>query len=89
MSKACLQLILCSDDVESRPRVRRRERGVKLSVIDGGRRAVAVERTNPWEALLGVFDLTVLIAQANYAAFVAASLTAIELHIWTDPEQMN
>jgi hypothetical protein len=74
MSKAHLRLILCSDDVEPQVRDRRRERAFKLAVIDGGRPAVAAER-EPWEALLGLFDLAGLAVQANCAAFIAASLT--------------
>jgi hypothetical protein len=88
MSKAHLQLILCSDDVEPQVRDRRRERPFKLSVIEGGRRPIAAER-EPWEALLGLFDLAGLAVQANCAAFVAASLTVLELHGWTDPEQTS
>lgn len=80
MSKARLHLIRCSDDVEPQARVRRRERAFKLSVIDGGRRTIAAERENPWDALFGLFDLTVAVAQANCAAFVAASLTVLEAH---------
>jgi hypothetical protein len=88
MSKAHLRLIRCSDDIEPQVRDRRRERAFRLSVIDGGRGAIAVER-EPWEALLGLFDLAGLAVQANCAAFVAASLTALELQGWTDPERTN
>jgi len=93
MSKARLRLILCSDDIETEARARRRERRLHLSVIDGGRRAIAAERANPrgnpWDALLGLFDLAVLASQTNYLVFVAASLTALELHGWTDPKQTD
>ena len=86
MSKARLRLIRCSDDVEPVARDRRRERSFQLSVIDGGRRAIAGERAKPRATpgalLLEMFDLAILASQANYLAFVAASLTALELHGW-------
>jgi hypothetical protein len=89
MSKPRLRLIHCSDDIEPQVRDRRRERSFQLSVIDGGRRAVAAERESPLEALFGLFDLAVLVAHANCAAFIAASLTTLDPHGWTDPEQTN
>ncbi|UPJ50177.1 hypothetical protein IVB30_01715 [Bradyrhizobium sp. 200] len=89
MSKARLHLIRCSGDIEPEARARRRERRVHLSIIDGGRAAIAAERQNPnpWEALLDLRDLAVLVSQVNYLAFVGAGLTALELHGWTDPKQ--
>lgn len=93
MSKARLRLILCSDDIETEARVRGRERRFHLSVIDGGRRAIATDRTspsaNPWDSLRDLFDLAILVSQTNYLAFVAASLTVLELHGWPDPRQAN
>jgi hypothetical protein len=53
-------------------------------VIDGGKRAIAVPAGDPWQALLELFDLGLLVSRTNYLAFVAASLTAIDLHGWTD-----
>jgi hypothetical protein len=53
-------------------------------VIDGGKRATAVPAGDPWRALLELFDLGLLVSQTNYLAFVAASLTALELHGWAD-----
>ncbi|MCA6120089.1 hypothetical protein J6524_35385 [Bradyrhizobium sp. WSM 1738] len=89
MSKARLHLIHCSDKIEPQARVRRRQRRFQLSIIDGGKRAIAAERENPWEGLIGLFDLAILVAEANYAAFVAASLATIEVHRWSDPEQLE
>jgi hypothetical protein len=34
--------------------------------------------------MLDLFDLGILVCRANYLAFAAASLTAIELHGWAD-----
>jgi len=53
-------------------------------VINGGKRAIAVPAGDPWQALLELFDLGLLVSQTNYLAFVAASLTALELHCWAD-----
>ncbi|XSC44411.1 hypothetical protein ACF1BQ_043890 [Bradyrhizobium sp. RDT10] len=39
--------------------------------------------------MLDLFDLGILVSQANYLTFVAASLTAIELHGWADPKQAS
>ena len=91
MPKARLHLIVCSGDIGTEARDRQRERSFQLSVIDGGRRAIVAQRgnpgENPWGGLLDLFDLAVVVSQANYQAFVAASLTALELHGWTDLKQ--
>jgi hypothetical protein len=87
MPKARLHLIVCSDGPEARDR--RRERSFRPSVIDGGKRATAVPAGDPWQALLELFDLGLLVSRTNYLAFVAASLTALELHGWADPKQAN
>jgi hypothetical protein len=84
MPKARLRLILCSDDVGPDARRRRSDRSFRPSVIDGGKRAIAVPAADPWRALLELFDLGLLVSQTNYLAFVAASLTALELHGWAD-----
>jgi hypothetical protein len=89
MSKARLHLIRCSGDIEPQARDRRRERGFQLTVIDGGRQAIVAERVDPWEALFGVFGRALLVAEANYAAILAASLTTLELHVRTDTRQTN
>ena len=89
MSKACLHLIRCSGDIEPQARDRRRECSFQLTVIEGGRRPVAAARADPWEALFDVFDRALLIAEANYAAILAASLTTLELHGRTDTRKTS
>jgi len=89
MPKARLHLIVCSDDIGPGARRRRSDRSYRPSVIDGGKRAIAVPAADPWQAWLELFDLGVLLSRTNYLAFVAASLTALELHGWTDPKQAN
>lgn len=86
MPKARLHLIYCSDDIEPEAMHRRRERSIQLSVIDGGKRAIDAPREKLWETML---DLGILVSQANYLTFVAASLTVLELHGWADPKQTN
>ena len=89
MSRARLHLIHCSGDIEPQARNRRRERSFQLTVIDGGRQAIVAERADPWEALLGVFDQVLRVAEANYAAILAASLTTLELPGRIDTRQTN
>ena len=89
MPKARLHLIVCSDNVGPEARRRRSDRSFRPSVIDGGKRAIAVPAGDPWQAWLELFDLGLLVSRTNYLAFVAASLTALELHGWTDPKQTN
>jgi hypothetical protein len=89
MSKARLRLIRCSGDIEPQTRDRRRECSFSLTVVDGARRPVAAERADPWEALFDVFDRALLAAEANYAAILAASLTALELHGRTDTRKTS
>ena len=89
MSKARLHLIHCSGDIAPQARDRRRERGFQLTVIDGGRQTIVAERADPWEALLGVFGQAFLVAEANYAAILAASLTTLELHGRINARQTN
>ena len=89
MTKAHLQLIRCSDDIGPDAKRRRSDRSFRPSVIDGGKRAIAVPAGDPWQAWLELFDLGLLVSRTNYLAFVAASLTALELHGWTDPKQTN
>ena len=84
MSKAHLHLILCSDDIGPEAKRRRSDRSFRPSVIDGGKRAIAVPAGNPWQGLLELFDLGLLVSQANYLAFVAASLAALDQHRWAD-----
>jgi hypothetical protein len=84
MPKAHLRLILCSDDIGPEARRRRRDRSFRPAVIDGGRRAIAVPAGDPWQALLDLFDLGLLVSRTNYLAFVAASLAALEHHGWVD-----
>jgi hypothetical protein len=87
MPKAHLHLIRCSDDIE--PATNRRDRRFQPIVIDGGRRANVVPVENPWERLFDLFDLGVLIAQASYLTFVAASLVALESHARAAAERTN
>jgi hypothetical protein len=82
MPKARLHLIVCSDNVEPEARRRRSDRSFRPSVIDGGKRATAVPAGDPWQALLELFDLGLLVSQTNYLAFTAASLAALEHHRW-------
>ena len=89
MTKARLHLICCSDDIEPEAMHRRRGRSFRLSVIDGGKRAIDAPREKLWETTLALFDLGILVSQANYLAFVAASLTALELHGWADSKQTS
>jgi hypothetical protein len=89
MPKAHLHLIRCSDDIEPEAMHRRRGRSFQLSVIDGGKPAIDAPREKHSKAMLDLFDLGILVSQTNYLAFVAASLTALELHGWADPKQTN
>jgi hypothetical protein len=89
MSRARLHLIHCSADTVPQARDRRRERSFRPTIIDGGRRASVAERANPWEALFGVFDQALLLAEANYAAILAASLTTLELNGTTETRKRN
>jgi hypothetical protein len=89
MPKARLHLIVCSDDIGPEARRRRSDRSYRPSVIDGGKRAIAVPAGDPWQASLALFDLGLLVSRTNYLAFVAASLTALELCSWTDPKRAN
>jgi len=82
MTKAHLHLILCSDNVGPEARRRRSNRSFRPSVIDGGKRAIAVPAGDPWQAMLELFDLGLLVSRTNYLAFVAASLAALEHHGW-------
>jgi len=84
MPKAHLRLILCSDDIGPEARRRRRDRSFRPSVIDGGKRAFAVPAGDPWQALLELFDLGLLVSLTNYLAFVTASVAALERHGWAD-----
>ena len=84
MPKAHLRLILCSDDIGPEARRGRRDRSFRPSVIDGGTRAIAGPAGDPWEALLELFDLTLLVSLTNYLAFVTASVAALEHHGWAD-----
>lgn len=87
MSKARLHLICGSGGIEPEAVHRRRGRSFQLSIIDGGKRATAAPGEKFWEATLDLFDLGILVSQVNYLAFVAASLTALELQGWADPKQ--
>jgi hypothetical protein len=89
MPKARLHLIRCSDDIGPEARRRRSDSSFRPSVIDGGKRAIDASAGGPWQAGLELFDLGLLVSQANYLAFVAASLTVLELHGWADPKQAN
>jgi hypothetical protein len=86
MSKARLRLILCSDDIGPEARRRRSDRSFRPSVIDGGKRPIAAPAGDPWQALLALFDLGVLVSRTNYLAFVAASLAVLEHRDWAAEE---
>jgi hypothetical protein len=53
-------------------------------VIDGGKQATAVPAADPWQALLELFDLGLLVSRTNYLACVAVGLAALEHHGWAD-----
>jgi hypothetical protein len=84
MPKARLHLIRCSDDIGSEAKRRRSDGRFQPSVIDGGKRAIAVPAGDPWQALLELFDLGLLVSRTNYLAFVMAGLAALEHHGWAD-----
>jgi hypothetical protein len=84
MPKARLHLIRCSDDIGSEAKRRRSDGRFQPSVIDGGKRAIAVPAGDPWQALLELFDLGLLVSRTNYLAFVVAGLAALEHHGWAD-----
>jgi hypothetical protein len=58
-------------------------------VIDDGKRTIAMPAGDPWQALLELFDLGLLVSRANYLAFVAASLMGSRASRLTDPKQAN
>jgi hypothetical protein len=89
MPKARLHLILCSDDIGPEARRRRSDSSFRPSVIDGGKRAIDAPNEKLWEATRDLFDLGILVSQANYLAFVAASLMVLDLHGWANPKQTN
>jgi hypothetical protein len=89
MPKARLRLIVCSDDIGPEARRRRHDRSFRPSVIDGGKRAIAVPADDPWQALLELFEAGLLVSRTNYLAFVAVSLAALEHHGWTDRKQAD
>jgi hypothetical protein len=82
MPKPRLRLIVCSQAIA--PEASRRRR-FRPAVIDGGRRT-NFSAENPLEGLLDLFDLGVLVAQANYLAWLAATLAAIS-HRRPEPER--
>jgi hypothetical protein len=90
MPKARLHLILCSDDIGPEARRRRSDRSFRPSVIDGGKRATgskratAVPAADPWQAMLELFDLGLLVSRTNYLVFMTAGLAALEHHGWAD-----
>jgi hypothetical protein len=87
MPKARLHLILCSDDIEVE--ANRRDRRFQPTVIDGGRRTDVAPAENPWKSLFDLFELGLLMAQANHLAFVKASLVAFEYHGRAEAERTN
>jgi hypothetical protein len=84
MSKARLRLIHCSDNIEPGARRQRHDRSFRPSVVDGGWRAISVPAENAWEAAFELVNLGLLVSQANYLAFLEASLAALEAHGWAD-----
>jgi len=89
MPKAHLRLILCCDDIGPEAGRRSSDSSYRPSVIDGGKRAIAVPAADPWQAWLELFDLGLLVSRTNYLAFVAASLTALDHHAWAYPKPTN
>ena len=89
MPKARLHLIRCSGDIVPEAKQRRSDRSFRPSVIDGGKRAIAAPAGNPWQGLIELFDLGVLVSQTNYLAFVAASLAALESQGWAQAKHTD
>jgi hypothetical protein len=89
MPKDRLRLILCSDDIRSEAKHRRSDGSFQLVAIDGGNCPGAVPAGDPWEALLELFDLGLLVSRTNYLAFVVAGLAALEHHGWADFKRTN
>jgi hypothetical protein len=48
-----------------------------------------VKQADPLEALLDMFEKALLVAEANYAAILAASLTTLELYGRTATRKTN
>ncbi|WP_426529949.1 hypothetical protein [Bradyrhizobium sp. McL0615] len=84
MPKDRLHLILCCDDIGSEAKYRRSDGSFQPYVIDGGARAIAVPAADPWQALLELFDMGLLVSRTNYLAFVGAGLAALEHYGWAD-----
>ena len=82
MPKPRLRLIVCSQAIA--PETSRRGRRFQPAVIDGGRRTNSPAE-NPLEGLLDLVDLGIWAAQANYLAWLAASLAAIASHRRPEP----
>jgi hypothetical protein len=85
MSKTRLQLIHCSNDIRPGAKRRQHARSFRPLVIDGGGRARSVGGISS-ETALELVGLGFLISQANYLAFLEASITVFGAHHWNDPE---
>lgn len=89
MSKARLRLIHCSDNAGSGTKDRGRDRSFRPLVLDGGRRADSAPKGNSWQAVLELFDLGLLVSQANYLAFLEASVAVFDAHGWAYAKQTD
>ena len=84
MSKPCLQLIHCSDDIRPDAKRRQPRRSFQPLVIQGGAPAPS---ESTWEPVFKLMDLGLLVAHFNYLAFLQASVTVMEAYNWTDPKK--
>jgi hypothetical protein len=84
VSKPSLQLVHCSNDI--RPGAKRRQNGRSFRplVIDGGVKSAPVQHS--WETALELFNLGLHVCNANYLAFLEASMIILNDLNWTDPE---
>jgi hypothetical protein len=89
MSKPRLVLIHCSNAV--RPKAKHRQHGSSFRplIIHGGARARPVPTKSSWEASGELVDLGFLISHGNYLAFLLASIIALEVSNWNDPENAS
>jgi hypothetical protein len=78
VSKPSLVLIHCSNDVPPEAKHRKRGGGFRPFVIQGRASAPLAPRKNSWDAALELIDLGLLVAHANYLAFLHASTMVLE-----------
>ena len=78
VSKPSLVLIHCSNDVPPKAKHRKHGGSFRPFVIQGGARARLAPRKSSWDAALELIDLGLLVAHANYLAFLQASTMVLE-----------